>query len=80
MLAIGCVKTAMITREAIAALGVDTTATDAEVAARVCAVDLARQDALGRCDKSYDASGEAIAERLFEWIGQHRSAVRVGAA
>lgn len=78
LVAIGCPTTAEITREAIDILKLGPTPTNAELDELLSTDDDDRTEALGRCDQSYQDSGEPIADRLFAWIGQHRDAVRVG--
>lgn len=77
--AIGCPKTADITRDAIAALGVGTLTAET-VAAAVLANDESIEQALATCDDRYFANDEPIADRLFRWIAAHKDRVRVGGA
>jgi hypothetical protein len=74
---IGCVGTASITRQALDALGVDAPTAEA-VADAIDSADDDVQEALSSCDAHYFASGEAIADRLFEWIGANQEAISLG--
>jgi hypothetical protein len=77
--AIDCPKTADITRDAIAALAIDTlTADQAAAAASTGGDDL--RDALSDCDDRYFANDEPIADRLFRWIAANAPRIRVGGA
>lgn len=76
--AIGCPKTADITRDAIQMLGtggdlspdaVSKPAEDDDVRAK-----------LNACDERYFGNDEPIADRLFAWIKAHRAAITVGGA
>lgn len=77
--AIGCPKTADITRDAIAALG-----TDGDLSPH--AVNEAAQGdgqvetRLGECDNRYYSNDEPIADRLFAWIKANKEKIRVGDA
>ena len=77
--AIGCPKTADITRDAIAALGLDSLTPD-NAAAAVLKQDPAIRDALFECDGRYFDNDEPIADRLFRWIGENTRHIRVGDA
>lgn len=77
--AIGCPKVADITRDAVAALGSGVLTAKA-VAAAEFADDEAIEAALAACDDRYFANDEPIADRLFQWIGRHAHAIRVGEA
>lgn len=66
LLGIGCPLTAAITREAIA------------LHQRAELDDDAVLDALCACDERYYAACEPIDDRLFAWIKQNRSAIRIG--
>jgi hypothetical protein len=76
--AINCPKTADITRDAIAALRLDVVTADTVAAA--LDGDESVQQALDDCDARYFASGEPIADRLFQWIAVNKDRVRVGGA
>lgn len=78
LLAIGCPRTAAITRKAIMALGITGELTGEKAEQVVLADDETVREALEACDARYSDNDEAIADRLFEWIKAHRSAVRVG--
>lgn len=78
LVAIGCPKTAAITRDAIAALGLPTDSSDEQVEERILSEDPELQQALGACDDRYFEGEEPIAESLFEWIEANRTKVRVG--
>lgn len=80
LLAIGCVQTAVITRKAIAALGITGELTGDKAEQVVLADDEPVHDALEACDARYSDNDEAIADRLFEWIKANRKAVQVGKA
>ncbi len=77
--AVGCPKTADITRDAIAALRVETLTAEV-VAAAAVNEDESVQQALAACDDRYFANDEPIAERLFRWIAANKDRVRVGGA
>lgn len=75
--AIGCPKTADITRDAIAALRVDSLTADV-VAAAAYGEDAGIASALAACDDRYYANDEPIADRLFQWIARNTQRIRVG--
>ncbi len=77
--AIECPKTAGITRDAIAALRVDTLTAES-VAAAALSEDESIQQSLAACDDRYYANDEPIADRLFRWIAANKDRVRVGDA
>lgn len=77
--AIECPKTADITADAVAALGVETVTAEA-VAAAAVNDDESIQHALAACDVRYFANDEPIADRLFRWIAANKDRVRVGGA
>lgn len=79
LLAIGCPKTAAITRDAISALGIAGPVSGDKAEQVVLAEDQAVLDALSACDQRYYDNDEAIADRLFAWIKENRAIVRVGA-
>lgn len=75
--AIRCPKTADITRDAVAALGVD--ASDPEAVAEAASGEYESiREALAACDDRYYGNDEHIAERLFRWIAANSARVRVG--
>ena len=76
--AIGCPKTADLTRRAIAALGIPDGVTGEKAEAVVLAEDEAVGDALQACDTGYYENDEPIADRLFAWIRSNKASVRVG--
>ena len=76
---IKCPKTADITRDAIAALRLDTLTAEA-VASAALNEDESIQQALAACDNRYFENDEPIADRLFRWIAENRQRVRVGDA
>ncbi len=78
LLAIGCPKTASITRDAIDALEL-TGSLDPARLAEAAESDRAR-DRLSQCDDRYYGNDEPIADRLFEWIKANRGSIRIGAA
>jgi hypothetical protein len=80
LLAIGCPRTAEITRRAIASLEIDGPITGEKAATVVGAEDEGVRDALGNCDDDYYGNDESIADLLFQWIRENRNLVRVGAA
>lgn len=71
LFAIDCPKTARLTRGALAALKLPEPLTRAQLEARILADDLALRRALHACDERYLATGEAIADRLLDWIAAH---------
>ena len=74
--AIGCPKTADITREAIDAIGgADLGASELSDRAANADDDLRAQ--LEECDAHYFSNDEPIADRLFEWIRANRTSIRV---
>lgn len=78
--AIGCPKTADLTRRAIEALGIPDGVTGEKAEAVVVAEDAAVREALEACDTGYYDNDEPIADRLFEWIRSNKASVRVGGA
>lgn len=76
---IECPKTADITRDALAALGVGMVTAET-VAAAALADDESVRQALATCDDRCFANDEPIADRLFRWIAAHSGRVRVGGA
>jgi hypothetical protein len=78
--AIGCTKTAAITRDALQSLGIDGGVTGEKAEAAVLTEDAAISDALGACDNRYYDNDEPVAERLFLWIKANAEAVRIGDA
>jgi hypothetical protein len=80
LLAIDCPKVAAITREAIAALGIEGDVTGERAEVIVLSDDDAIREALERCDGRFSEHDEPIADRLFAWIKRHRSSVRIGRA
>jgi hypothetical protein len=79
LVAIGCPKTASITKDAIQALGIRGEVTAEKAEAVALADDEAVRAALDACDGRYYDNDEPIAERLFEWIKDNRGSVRLGA-
>ena len=77
--AIGCPKTADITRDAIVALGLDKVTAET-VAEATLANDELIEQALAACDDRYFANDEPISDRLFRWIAVHKDRLRVGGA
>ena len=77
--AINCPKTAAITQAAIDALGLGTQTSPARAEAAALAGSDEMEQALGTCDQRYFASGEPIADRLFDWIKANRTRISVGA-
>jgi len=78
--AIGCPKTAALTRDALAALGLEDDPTPERMVEAVHPDNETVLEALGPCDDRYFSNDEPIADRLFEWIKQNRAAIRVGGA
>jgi len=78
LLAIGCPKTAAITANATGALGLSGELSPEKAEQVVLADDDAVREALDDCDARYYENDEAIADKLFDWIKRHRTAVRVG--
>jgi hypothetical protein len=77
--AVRCPKVAALTRRAIEALGIEGTVTGEKAEAVVLRDDAAVSKALAACDDGYYADAEPIADLLFAWIKENRTAVRVGA-
>lgn len=75
---IGCPRTADITRDAIAALGIAPPLDGEKAAAAVLAGQGSVADALAACDDRYFGNDEPIADRLFAWIKEDPSRIRVG--
>ena len=78
--AIGCPKTADMTRDAISALGIAGPVTGERAEAVVASADERLLAALNACDDRYFANDEPIADRLFEWIRANQASIRVGGA
>jgi hypothetical protein len=78
--AIGCPKTAAITRDALSALDLGGDLTPERMVEAVHPDNEAVLEALAPCDDRYFSNDEPIADRLFEWIRQNRAAIRVGSA
>jgi hypothetical protein len=78
--AIGCPKTAQITRDAVSALDLEGDLTPERMVDAVHPDNEAILEALGGCDDRYFSNDEPIADRLFEWIRRNRAAIRVGGA
>lgn len=76
--AIDCPRTAEITRDAIAALGLGSEVSPDRAEAVVLAEDPRVEAALAACDDRYYSSDEDIAARLFAWIKANRTLIRVG--
>ena len=76
--AVGCPKTADITRDAIAVLAIAGPLTGAKAEEVVCAGNESVAAALNACDDRYFANDEPIAYRLFEWIRANQASIRVG--
>lgn len=77
--AIGCPKTADITRDAIEALRAKSLTAEAVQTAAFNADDSVEQ-ALAVCDDRYYASDEPIEDRLFRWIVANKDRIRIGGA
>jgi hypothetical protein len=80
LVAIGCPKTAAITRDAISALGITRPVSGEQAEEVVLAEGQAVLDALSSCDDRYYNTDEAIADRLFVWIKENQARIRVGDA
>ena len=78
LFAIGCPKTARITRGAIAALKLPEPLAVERLEARLLEDDLDLRRALLACDERYLATGEAIADQLFAWIAGHAADIVIG--
>jgi hypothetical protein len=76
--AVRCLRVAALTRRAIEALGIDGAVTGEKAEAVVLRDDAAVREALAACDTGYYADAEPIADLLFAWIKENRSAVTVG--
>jgi hypothetical protein len=77
--AIGCPKTADMTQQAIAALGIQGELTREAMEAVVLREDEAVKQRLGACDERYFSNDEPIADRVFDWIKRNRAQIRAGA-
>ena len=73
---IGCPKTADITRDAVAALRLAGPLTPAAAEAAATRDDDDVDEALSACDGRYFDNDEPIADRLFAFIKDHRTAIR----
>jgi len=78
LLAVGCPKTAAITRSAIGALGLGPQLTPEKAEQVVLDDDDSVREALDDCDGRYYENDKAIADKLFAWIRRNRAKVRVG--
>jgi hypothetical protein len=78
--AIDCPRTAEITQQAIAALGLEEALTPENLEAVILDEDEAVLARLAKCDDRYFDNDEPVADRLFEWIGRNRAKIRVGSA
>jgi len=76
--AIGCPRTAALTRRAIEALRIPGALTGAKAEAVILRGDDALRQALEGRDHDYYANDEPIADRLFAWIKDNRGSVQVG--
>ena len=76
--AIGCPKTADITRQAIAALGIQGELSRGAMEAVILKEDEAVKQRLAECDERYFSNDEPIADKLFEWIKRNRAQIRIG--
>ncbi|NUM55918.1 MAG: DUF4375 domain-containing protein [Candidatus Hydrogenedentes bacterium] len=72
---IGCSATAAITQRAINALGALPDLSPETLEDRMNEDDPARDEALGKADEDYYSTGEAIADRLFDFIKQNRAQI-----
>jgi hypothetical protein len=75
--AIGCPKTADMTRDAIAAIAPDGNMDPATLSERSANADDALSGKLNACTDRYFANDEPIADKLFEWIKANRSEIRL---
>ena len=80
LVAIGCPKTADLTRRAIEALDIPDGVTGEKAEAVIVADDETVREALEACDAGYYDNDEPIADRLFAWIKRNKDLVRVGSA
>jgi hypothetical protein len=80
LLAIGCSKTAAITRDAVAALGISGELTGEKVEGVILSENEMIREALDDCDDQYFGNDEPIADWLFAWIKRNRHLVSVGDA
>lgn len=78
--AIGCPKTADMTRDALAALPTNGDLSTESVGRAASTADDMAKEVLAACDNRYFANDEAIADRLFTWIKASKSSIRVGDA
>lgn len=74
---IGCVATADVTRDAIAALRLDGTVTPERAEAAASEDNEGLSAALQACDQRYFDSGEPIADMLFAWLKRNRQHIKV---
>jgi hypothetical protein len=72
---IGCPETAKITQTAIDALGVQELTSEA-VEEAVATDNDERDEKLDACDQQYFASGENIADMLFEFVRTNKDSIR----
>jgi hypothetical protein len=75
--AIGCPATALITEDAIKALGIKGKLTPEALEAIVSGDNEQVEEMLSACDDRYYANTESIEDRLFEWIKENRSRIEV---
>ena len=75
--AIGCPKTADMTRDAINAIAPDGNRDPSTLSDRSANAADALSKKLSACDDRYYANDEPIADRLFEWIKANRSEIRL---
>ena len=76
--AIGCPKTADMTRDAVTAIAPDGTRDSETLSDRAASPSDKVATALATCDDRYFSNDEPIADRLFDWIKANRSDIRVG--
>ena len=75
--AVGCSRTADITRDAIAAIAPKGDLSPETLEASAADPGDAVGSALAECDNRYFSNDEPIADRLFAWIGANKSRIRV---
>lgn len=77
--AIGCPKTADITQQAIAALGIKGELSREAMEGVILSENESIKNRLAECDQRYFSNDEPIADRLFDWIKRSRAQIPIGA-
>ena len=76
--AIGCPKTADMTRDAIKAIAPDGNLDPTQLSDRSANANDTLSKQLDDCTNRYFANDEPIADRLFDWIKANRTEIQVG--